>query len=87
MPPARFPALVLAAAIALGAGAATAQAPPDETWRTLETAHFRITFPEPLEALAERAGTAAERAHQALSAPVGGFRAGPAGTVDVVLTD
>ena len=87
MSPARSRALLLAAVVGLGAGApgpAAAQAPPDEAWRTLETAHFRITFPERLTALAERAGRAAEQAHEALTA---GFRAGPKGTIDIVLTD
>ena len=65
-------------------GPAAAQAPPDEAWRTLETAHFRITFPERLTALAGRAGRVAEQAHEALTA---GFRAGPKGTIDIVLTD
>ena len=71
----------------MGPGAAApaaAQVPPDEAWRTLETAHFRITFPEHLGDLAARTGDVAERAHEALSA---GFRAGPGGTIDIVLTD
>ena len=84
--PARWRALLPAAAAALLAAAApaAAQVPPDEAWRTVETAHFRITFPEHLEELAARAADVAERAHAALSA---GFRAGPRGTIEVVLTD
>ncbi len=83
---ARRRALLLAAVTALdGApGPAAAQPPPDEAWRTLETAHFRIAFPEHLEALARRTGSVAERAHEDLSAT---FRAGPGGTIDIVLTD
>ena len=84
---ARCRSLLLAAAVGLGAAAprpAAAQVPPDESWRTLETAHFRITFPEHLEELARRAATVAEQAHDALST---GFRAGPGGTIDIVLTD
>ncbi len=85
MSPARSRALLLAAVVGLGAAApAAAQVPPDEAWRTLETAHFRITFPEHLAELAERAGNVAEQAHESLSA---GFRAGPTGTIDIVLTD
>ena len=68
----------------LGAAGATAQVPPDEAWRTLETEHFRITFPEHLGTLAARTGVVAEQAHEALTS---GFRAGPGGTIDIVLTD
>ena len=63
---------------------AAAQAPPDEAWRTLETARFRVTFPERLEALARRAGELAEKAHAELTAH---FRPGPSGPIDIVLTD
>ena len=83
---ARRRGLLLAAIVVLGGtpGPAAAQVLPDEAWRPLETAHFRIAFPEHLEELARRAGTVAERAHEALSAT---FRAGPGGTIDIVLTD
>ncbi len=88
MPPrAQFGSLLLVVVTLLRAaapGSAAAQVPPDEAWRTLGTAHFRITFPEHLEALASRVGNVAEHAHHALSA---GFRAGPTGTIDIVLTD
>ncbi len=63
---------------------AAAQVPPDEAWRSVETEHFRITFPEPLEALARRAGDLAERAYHELTAQ---FREGPPGLIDIVLTD
>ena len=63
---------------------AAAQVPPDEAWRSVETEHFRITFPEPLETLARRAGDLAERAHRKLTAQ---FREGPPGRIDIVLTD
>ena len=86
--PSRWRPLLLAAVAGLGAtagpGSAGAQVPPDEAWRTLETEHFRITFPEHLAALGARTTAVAERAHEALSA---GFRAGPGGTIDIVLTD
>ena len=78
-----LPSAILGLSAAAPAPAA-AQVPPDEAWRTFETEHFRITFPEHLEALARRAGAVAEGAHEALSA---GFRAGPGGTIDIVLTD
>ena len=64
-------AAVLLVGIALagpGVGAAAAQAvPPDEHWRTLDTEHFRVTFPAPLDSLARVAGARAERAYQNLS--------------------
>ena len=63
---------------------AAAQVPPDEAWRTLETAHFRVTFPEHLGALGRRAGDLAEQAYRDLTAQ---FREGPSGPIDVVLTD
>ncbi|MDE0474182.1 MAG: hypothetical protein OXI50_06455, partial [Gammaproteobacteria bacterium] len=37
------------------------QVPPDEDWRTLDTEHFRITFPEALHPLATRLADRAER--------------------------
>ena len=63
---------------------AAAQVPPDETWRTVETEHFRVTFPEHLEALGRRVGDLAEQAYRELAAQ---FRAGPTGRIDIVLTD
>ena len=63
---------------------AAAQVPPDEAWRTVETEHFRITFPARLEELGRRAGELAEQAHGALTMH---FREGPAGRIDIVLTD
>ncbi|MBM3267581.1 MAG: PD40 domain-containing protein [Candidatus Sericytochromatia bacterium] len=40
---------------------------PDTRWRTLETAHFRVNFPEGLEVLARRVATFAEDAHGKLT--------------------
>ena len=68
----------------LAADPAAAQVPPDEAWRTVETEHFRVTFPEHLEALGRRAGDLAEQAHRELTTQ---FREGPSGRIDVVLTD
>ncbi|SVD38164.1 uncharacterized protein METZ01_LOCUS391018, partial [marine metagenome] len=45
-----------------------AQVPPDESWRSIETQHFRVTFPEYLEALGRRAANRAEEAYVELSA-------------------
>ena len=66
------------------ATAVTAQVPPDESWRSLETAHFRVTFPAELEALARRAGERAERAYASLSER---FVDPPDGRIEVLLTD
>ncbi|HEX7117446.1 MAG TPA: hypothetical protein VF212_01580 [Longimicrobiales bacterium] len=65
-------------------GAAAAQVPPDADWRTLETEHFRVTFPAGLAALASHAADRAEAAHARLSAE---FEAAPRGKIDILLTD
>jgi hypothetical protein len=57
---------------------------PDEAWRTLDTKHFRVTFPQGLEALGRRAGDRAEHAWDELS---GGFVKAPSGKIDILLTD
>ena len=77
---------VLLACIAYCAAPAVAQRfpPPDAPWRTLDTEHFRITFPGHLEALARRAAGQAEWAHARLSEH---FVHGPEGPIDIVLTD
>ena len=62
----------------------TGQVPPDEEWRTFDTEHFRITFPQALHPLAERLAERAERAYAQLAS---GFSAPPPGTIDIVLTD
>lgn len=63
---------------------ASGQVPPDEDWRTLETEHFRITFPEALHPLAARLADRAERAYGQLASS---FSAPPPGSIDIVLTD
>lgn len=65
-------------------GTVRAQLPPHEDWRTLETDHFRVTFPEGLEELARLAGDRAEVAWMELE---DAFLSPPKGKVDVVLTD
>ena len=84
MPRSAFRVPVTVLVFLLAGVPAAAQVPPDEAWRSVETEHFRITFPEPLEALAKRAGDLAERAHRELTAQ---FREGPPGRIDIVLTD
>ena len=74
---------VLAAVASCMPDALTAQA-PDEAWRTLETEHFRVSFPLELEEVARRAGERAERAHVGL---VRLLDFEPEGTIDLVVTD
>ncbi|NCG33367.1 MAG: hypothetical protein GWP44_10865, partial [Proteobacteria bacterium] len=62
----------------------SAQVPPDETWRTLRTEHFRVTFPERLEGMGRAAADRAERAFEELSSA---FSEPPDGLIDVLLTD
>ncbi|MBK7538254.1 MAG: PD40 domain-containing protein [Myxococcales bacterium] len=57
---------------------------PDRQWRTVETAHFVIHYPVPLDAIARRVGVVAERAHDTL-APA--LRHAPAGKTLVVVND
>lgn len=80
-------ALLAAATFALfaGAGRAAGQTPPpDEDWRQLRTAHFDVTYPAPLEALADKAAALAERAHRLLSER---FAAPPGGRIQLLLAD
>ena len=42
--------------------------PPDEAWRTIETEHFRVSFPERLDLLGRRAAVIAESALDRLEA-------------------
>lgn len=59
-------------------------ADPDRQWQTLETEHFIISYPVPLEPVARRLGVVAERAHRVL-VPVLRYR--PEGKTLVVLHD
>jgi hypothetical protein len=70
-------------ALACTGGRISAQA-PDEDWRTLETEHFRVTFPRGLETLGRRAAARAEAAYEGLERTLldpGG------GTIDLLVTD
>ena len=72
-------------AIALCTASASAQRiAPDESWRTLDTEHFRVTFPAHLEDMGRRAAERAEWAHAQLSEQ---FIDAPRGIIDLVLTD
>jgi hypothetical protein len=71
------------AAVAILAPGLWAQA-PDEAWRTLPTAHFRVTFPARLESLGRRAAGVAEVAYAGLS---DAFVEPPSGLIDILVTD
>ncbi|HKA90126.1 MAG TPA: hypothetical protein VKE22_20840 [Haliangiales bacterium] len=53
-------------------------------WRTLESAHFVVSYYEPLEDVARRVAVCAERAHRVLT-PILGHA--PAGKTQIVVTD
>ncbi len=74
--------LLLASALLPFQGAG--QLPPDEEWRTLETEHFRVTYPDGLLELARRAADRGETAWTLLSER---FVRPPGGKVDLVVTD
>lgn len=74
---------VLVAWLAASAADVSAQA-PDEDWRTLETEHFRVTFPAHLETLGRRAADRAEVAWAKLSDML---VEAPGGRIDVLVTD
>lgn len=57
---------------------------PDEAWRTLDTEHFRVSFPAALEETARRAADRAERAHAGLSGLLGWA---PTSPIELVVTD
>ena len=76
---------IVLAIIAIYTASASAQRiAPDESWRTLDTEHFRVTFPAHLEDLGRRAAERAEWAHAQLSEQ---FIAAPRGIIDLVITD
>ena len=73
---------MIALALAV-APAADAQLAPNAHWRTITTAHFRVSFSDSLEATARRAAGSAERAHASLSKEL----AEPRGMIDLVVAD
>jgi hypothetical protein len=72
------------AAFLLSPMRAASQIPPDERYLTFETDHFRVIFPERMEAFARFAAPRAEWAYAALSAE---FLAPPRGRISLVITD
>lgn len=79
-----LPGLLLVSATAVAPRALAGQFPPDQSWLTLESEHFRVHFPKELESLAHRTALRAERARELLAKR---FLDAPGGKVDVVLTD
>ena len=71
------------ACLLLLATASHAQLVPNDDWRTIRTAHFRVHFTPPLEEQARRAAANAERAYTQLSAEL----KPPRGTIDLVVSD
>jgi Tol biopolymer transport system component len=78
----RLIAIVLLLLVSVGG--VHGQLPADATWRTMETAHFRVTYHEGLEELARHAAAVAERAHAALKIIVG---TAPRARTDIMVTD
>ena len=77
--------LLLALALLAPTPPAAAQSvPPDEDWRQFSTQHFVVTYPAPLDDLAQRAGAMAERAWQQLADR---FVGTPDTPVQLLLTD
>jgi hypothetical protein len=76
--------LGLLAVLALAAAPLRAQLPPDASWRTFDTPHFRVHYAEGLDSLARRAGDRAEAAHAQLAATL--VRP-PGGKVELVISD
>jgi hypothetical protein len=76
--------LLLAAALAGAYTPAHAQLPANGQWRTITSAHFRVTYEEGLESVARHAAATAERAHAALGILVVDA---PTGVIDIVVAD
>src|SRR5688572_16428664 len=76
--------LLLAVALAGAHAPVHAQLPPNASWRTIESDHFRVTYEDGLEPLARHAAAIAERAHAALAILVVDA---PRGVIDIVVAD
>lgn len=71
-------------AVVLLAPRGAVAADPDLEWRTFETPHFRVNYPDYLERIARRAAVRLERAHEIL-VPL--MEHEPSGLTEVVVTD
>jgi hypothetical protein len=72
-----------AAALALSPAAA-AYSDPDYDWWTVETVHFRVHYDRPLEPVATRVASLAEKIHERISQSLGYT---PSQVTEIVLTD
>ncbi len=81
--------LAILAALALATAAISTPAnaqdiKPNQAWRVIESAHFRVTYAPGLDSLAARAAVAAESVRIVLTRDLG---PPPAGKIDLVLSD
>lgn len=76
--------VVVALAIVAAGRPARADGDPDLDWYTLETAHFRVTYPSSIEPIAERVAALAETVHARLREPLG---YSPKTVTEIVLSD
>ncbi len=73
------------ALVALAPGrTARADGDPDLAWWTIETAHFRVTYPRDVEPVAERVAALAETVHSRLAGALGHS---PRSRTEIVLSD
>jgi hypothetical protein len=77
-------ALATVLAVLLASPPAGAIGDPSLSWWTIETPHFRITYPTGLEPIARRIAQISETAHARLVGPLGHA---PSSRTEVVLTD
>src|SRR5215218_599443 len=80
----RVAAWAIVAAAVVAPGAARAQIPSDEPWRTIDTPHFHVHFTPGMEPLARRAGVRAEEAYAAIA---GVLVHPPRGRIDLLIAD
>lgn len=94
----RLRGCVVASALATALSAvperAAAQVAPNESWRSIKTAHFHVHFTPELERLARRAAAEAELAYEALATGARGANSAtlaglhrPRGPIDLVVAD
>jgi len=76
--------ILIAIACLVVAAPARAAGDPDLVWWTLETEHFRVTYPHPLETVARRIATLAETIHTRLSTDLAYV---PSTRTEIVITD
>lgn len=80
----RLSLAALAALVAVAVPRTAWAGDPDQVWRTIESAHFVVSYYEPLGDVARRVAVVAERAHRILAPALGHA---PAAKTQVVLVD